>query len=174
MKRKLCTSFRHRIVEAVIVPNRLVYEKWLDFGTREIDWDMWENPYGDALDRRRKRGATVLPEIEADILITMLEGVAFHVACSASYVGGIELQILTHSMISYRFTSTLEGSWGDRFHDAIEEIIDNVRTSDDRRFAQILLEISRRVRDMHSPIVNCEFLCYPLGNVIGVNQPVNY
>lgn len=174
MKRRLYSSFQHRIVEAAIEPGRLVYRKWLDFNTREIDWDMWETAYSDALARRQKRGVRDLPEKEGEILVTLLEAIAFHVACSASYIGGIELQIITHSMISYRFTTTYEGNWGDRFRDSIEEILNNVRTSDDKRFAQILLEVSRRVCDMHSPIIDLEFLCYPIGTVMGVNQSVDY
>lgn len=175
MKRRLYSFFERRIIEVAIEPRRLAYQKWLDFNTREIDWGMWEEHFNDASARRKTRGSKELPEEESEILVTLLEAVAIHVASSDSYIGGVELQILTHSMISHRFTSSVvEGNWGDRFRSSIEEIIDNVKTPDDRRLRMILLEVQRRVLDMHSPIINGEFLCYPIGMVLGINQPVDY
>lgn len=171
MEIEVGNAFRSQVIEAAIEPRCLVRRKWLDFETREIEWNMWETHFIAALERRGARCAPELPEQEAELLVILLEAIALHVARSGSYIGNIELQIITHSMISYCFTSTYGGSWSERFCSSIAEI---ARTRDDSRFARVLLEISRRVSNMHSPIINSEFLCYPIGTVIGVDLPVNY
>jgi hypothetical protein len=164
----------YKVLEAALGPHCLIYKRWLDFGTRQIEWDAWTPLFNKTIVNRNRRNAQVLPEEGAELLVVLLEAIASHVASSNSYVGGIELQIITHSMISYRFMSAVEGNWGNYFRDSIEEIIENVKTADDKRFIMILMEVQRRVVDMHSPIIDHHYLCYPIGQVIGINQPVDY
>ena len=179
MKRKHSSSFERRVIEPAITPKRLAYHKWLDFGTTEIEWSMWETLYMDTVEKRRARGALQLPNEEAETLVAMLETVAYNIAYNDTYIGGVELQILTHSMISYRFTATHGGNWGVCFWQSIGEIMEKAgkkgRDEDqNNKFVNILRHVRMRVINLHSPVIDGEFLCYPIGSVMGISPPVDY
>ena len=176
MKRTRCPPFIWTVIERAIQPHDLTYRKWLDFNTSAIDWCHWETRYDDTVARRKGRGAE-MPEGNSERLVALAETFAFHLAMTESYVGNVELQLVTHSMISYRFTSKIsceDCSWGYVFREALEEVCGNVRTFNRVRFCKILDEVKDRVVKMRSPIVDGKYLCYPIGTIIGIDGTVDY
>ena len=154
-----------------IIPKSLLYHKWLDFGTATVDWQIWEADYNETVLRRYNRGAYYQPDKDAETLVVLVESITLYMAFTLSYVGNVELQILIHSMISFAIQE--DGKLIKNFVDAIDEIINNVSAVDVARFTLIIQEVKRRVGQLHSPVINEEFLCYPIGTIIGVDKQID-
>lgn len=174
------TGFTAHVIEQVIIPRSLVRKKWFDNGESGINWDMWENAYRAALERRSITATAHALDEKAKILLALLEAVALSMCMSGSYVGTVELQLITHGMIYHRFASNGQGSWGERFYNSIKEmehnLLKNNETTDSYRLSCILTAVRLRVLDMRDPIISAKqsFLCYPVGTIFGLDAPVNY
>ena len=133
------------------------HRKWLDFGETRIDWQEWEGAYEMSRWNRAKRYATDEP------LLVLLEAVAYHLAVTGSFHGGVELQLITSGMI--------REDTPEKYSDWIDEMIRYTRVPyDSLKFGQILSEVRRRVVEKDDPVLLHTSLCYEIGTVMGLFQ----
>ena len=169
-KRKIHSSFVRDVIENAVQPRSLVYYRWLDFGTLPVDWDIWSPNYQRTLKQRTDRNAMYIEDKQIRTIVELIEMVLVYNEENKSYFGNVELQILAHSLISYRLTSTMDNC-GLYIHKCLDDLlIGAIRTA---RFVLILSEIMRRVDNLHSPIIDGEMLCYPLGTMIGIDAQMS-
>lgn len=165
-KRRLYSSFVRDIIEEAVQPRCLVHHKWLDFACSPIEWDIWEPYYKDTIKMRRERNALYIIDKQLSTLVELTETILRYNAENKGYFGSVELQLLTNSLISFRLNSPMDNV-GLCIHKSLEDlVVGTIRTS---RFVMMLGEIIKRVDNLHSPVVDGEILCYPIGHTFGLD-----
>lgn len=148
---------------SAIQPNSLLDVCWLDYGTRCIDWSIWD------FDGTEKASIGTGSAI-ADKAIYLIALIAESISNSGSYIGGVELQLLTHSLIYERRKCEAAGDFTTpRIIYIALAGLGSVYSCMDRGMS-IIVEICARYLDANSPIIGDRFLSYPPGKVMGVDE----
>jgi hypothetical protein len=174
LKRNHEAIFTFAVIERTIQPPAIVHHKWLDFGHTGIDWGEWDEKYAETLERRAERGTPSMDSEKAERLVTLAEMLIYHLTMTNTYFGSVELQLVTHSMISFSLENGPGENWPFLFGNAISEMCDKTGAIDKWRFHDIANEMRRRVGKLHSPVVDGRYLCYPVGKVMGIDQISHY
>lgn len=165
------------IVRSVIRQD-LVDGFYLDFDSRQINWESWHALYIWTRISRQLRNAPKLdsPKLSGKIetLLTLAETFAVHMATTGNYIGNVELQLVLHSLIVLRFEPH-GTSLGLDIAPLISEITEYYRTKIDEHedLELIMNKFAIRFKHMQTPVIDGK-LVYAPGLIMGIDRATNW
>lgn len=166
-------------VRSVIRPD-LADGFYLDFDSRQINWEAWHDLYTQTCISRQLRNSPRLesPKIsgKVEILLSLAETFAVRMAQTGDYLGNVELQLVLHSLICIRFEPHGE-SLGDAIMPLILEITESQRDKmsvDDIEDMELIMnKFAARFKHMQTPVIEGK-LVYRPGIIMGIDAATNW